>query len=381
MQDISYILNVLGEDREQYYNAVTPPIVQTSNFAFKTVQDFRLAIKDELSAHLYSRGNNPTVEILRKKIAALEACDDCLVFSSGVAAITSGILAFVQTGQHIICVESPYSWTAHVLKENMRSFGVESSFVDGRNIQAIADAIRPETGMIILESPNTFYFDLQDIQAVCALAKEKGIMTLIDNSYCTPLHQQPHVLGVDLVCHTATKYLSGHSDVVAGVVCGSEEHIRTIFNKVFMVFGAIPSPHDAWLFLRGLRTLPLRLEKSTDNAEKIIAFLEKHPKVERILYPFHASHKQYELAQKQMRRGSGLFAIVLKTDDAKKVEAFCDRLQRFLLAVSWGGHESLVFPAILKEGSDYPLGYVRFYAGLEEADVLISDIEQSLEVV
>lgn len=376
--DISYILNVLGEEREQYYNAVAPPIFQTSNFAFKSVAEFRKATKNELESHLYSRGNNPTTEILRKKIAALEGTDDCLLFSSGVAAISAAIMHCVKSGDHVICIESPYSWTEYLLKNILPGYGITTTFVDGKSTKAIEVAIQDNTKLIFLESPNTFWFDLQDIEAICKIAKSKNIITAIDNSYCTPLYQQPHALGVDLICHTATKYLSGHSDVLAGVICGNKTLIESIFKNEFMTYGAVLAPNDAWLFLRGLRTLPLRLEKSVSNAEKLIAWLEQHPKVEKIIYPYNKNHPQFELAQKQMQRGGGLFAVLFKTNDQLKIEAFCDNLKRFLLAVSWGGYESLVFPACIKAGDTYPVNFVRIYAGLEEADVLIADIEQAL---
>ena len=379
--DISYILNILGEDREQYSNAVAPPIFQTSNFAFKTVADFRLATKNELISHLYTRGNNPTTEIVRKKIAALEGTDDCLLFSSGVAAISATIFHCVKAGDHIICIESPYSWTEYLLKNILPGYGITSTFVDGKNTEEITKAIQPNTKLIFLESPNTFWFDLQDLKAICDIARSKNIITAIDNSYCTPLYQQSHLLGVDIICHTATKYLSGHSDVLAGVICANQEHINSIFKNEYMTYGAVLSPNDAWLFLRGLRTLPLRLEKSVSNAEKLISWLEKHPKIEKIIYPFHNSHPQFELAKKQMKRGGGLFAVLLKTQDKQKIESFCDNLKRFLLAVSWGGYESLVFPACIKEGGTYPVNFVRFYTGLEEVDVSIEDIEQALNLV
>ncbi len=379
--DISYILNILGEERDNYFNAVAPPIIQTSNFAFKTVADFRAATKDELQSHLYTRGNNPTTEIVRKKIAALEGTDDCLIFSSGAAAIAAAIFHSVKSGDHVICVESPYSWTYYMLTQVFPKYGVTTTFVDGKKVSNFQDAIKPNTKLIFLESPNTFWFDLQDLEAVCNLAKSKNIITAIDNSYCTPLYQQPHVLGVDLVIHTATKYLAGHSDVVSGVICANRQHIDEIFKTEFMAIGAIPSPNDAWLLLRGMRTLPMRLEKSVSNAEKVIAWLEQHPKVEKIIYPFHKSHPQFELAKKQMRRGGGLFAVLLKTQDKLAIEAFCNKLQRFLLAVSWGGYESLVFPACIKEGSDYPVNFVRFYTGLEEPEILIEDINQALSEI
>lgn len=284
----------------------------------------------------------------------------------------------VKSGDHVICIESPYSWTEYLLKNILPGYGITTTFVDGKITNAITDAIQENTKLIFLESPNTFWFDLQDLEAICKIAKSKKIITAIDNSYCTPLYQQPHKYGVDLVCHTATKYLSGHSDVLAGVICGNKQLIESIFKNEFMTYGAVLAPNDAWLFLRGLRTLPLRLEKSASNAEKLIAWLEQHPKIEKIIYPYHKNHPQFELAQKQMQRGGGLFAVLFKTESKQKIEAFCDNLKRFLLAVSWGGYESLVFPACIKEGDTYPPNFVRFYAGLEDADVLIADIEQAL---
>jgi cystathionine beta-lyase/cystathionine gamma-synthase len=376
--DISYILNILGEERSDYFDAVTPPIVQTSNFAFKTVADFKAAIAQEKNAHLYTRGNNPTTEIVRKKIAALEGAEDCLIFSSGAAAISSVLLYTLKSGDHVVCVRSPYSWTHFLLTQIFTRFQVETTFVDGRDTSLIEAAVQPNTKLIYLESPNTFAFELQDLSAICRFAQSKQIFTAIDNSYSGGLYQQAHTMGVDFIIHTATKYLAGHSDVVAGAVCGKQAHMDVLFREIFMAFGAVLSPHDSWLLLRGLRTLPLRLQKSAENAERIIHHFEKHPDIQEIIYPYHPSHPQYELAKKQMVRGSGLFAMVLRTGDYLKTEAFCNRLQRFLLAVSWGGYESLVVPASIKENSELPAGYVRFYAGLEEADVLIADIEQAL---
>ena len=377
--DISYILNILGEERSEYFNSVAPPVIQTSNFAFQSVNDLRNAMQDELHSYLYTRGNNPTVEILRKKVAALEETEDALIFSSGAAAITATIMNTVKTGDHVVCVESPYSWTSYLLKNIAPKFSVSATFVDGKETENFRHAIRENTTLIYLESPNTFLLDLQDIEAVCTIAKEKNITTAIDNSYCSPLFQQPHKLGVDLVIHTATKYLSGHSDVVAGVVCGNKKRIRSIFENEFMTYGAVPSPHDAWLIIRGMRTLPLRLEKSTATAKILVNYLAQHPKIEKVIYPFHSSHPQYELAKKQMKNGCGLFSVLLKTKNKNEIEDFCDRLKRFLPAVSWGGYESLVFPACIKDSPDYPVNFVRFYVGLEEADVLLADLEASLE--
>ena len=219
--DLSHILNHLGEDREQYFGAVSPPIIQTSNFALQDIAHLREAMLDEYHHHLYSRGNNPTVEILRKKLAALEGTEDALVVSSGAAAMAIAVIGVVQQGDHVICVQNPYSWTRHLLTEFLPRFGVSATFVQGDQLTAIEQAIRPNTRLLFLESPNTMTFGLQDLAACARLARQHGIITCIDNSCSSPLYQQPASLGIDLVMHSATKYLNGHSDVVAGVICGS----------------------------------------------------------------------------------------------------------------------------------------------------------------
>jgi len=376
--DLSYILNLLGEERESYFNAVSPPVMQTSNFAFESVEAFRNAIKNEKENFLYTRGNNPTTQIVRKKIAALEGTEDCLLFSSGTAAIAAVLLHTLQSGDHVVCVRSPYSWTQFLLSDFLTKFEIQCTYVDGRDAAQFEAAIRSNTKLLFLESPNTFLFELQDIPAVVSIARKYRLLTAIDNSYAAGILQQPHRLGVDFIIHTATKYLAGHSDVVAGAVCLSQAQAKGMFQRVLMGFGAIPSPHDAWLLLRGLRTLPLRLQRSAETANVLAIHFAQHPRIRRVVHVSHPSHPQFDLAQKQMTGGCGLFAMELDTDNPDKTEAFCNALKRFLLAVSWGGYESLAVPAILKENSDMPAGYVRFYAGLESPDVLIADIEQAL---
>jgi len=383
--DISYILNELGEERENYFNAVSPPIIQSSNFAFKTVKEFRNALADEFYADLYSRGNNPTLNILRKKLAALDGAEDALVFSSGVACISVPILALLQQGDHVVSVENPYSWTVKLFKDMLPKFGITTTFIDGTDIENFKDAIKPETKLIYLESPNTFSYELQDLKAVAALAKSKGIMTMIDNSYCSPLYQRPIELGIDLSAQTATKYIGGHSDVVAGVVTGKHELIKKIFDHEFMTIGPSLSPHSAWLLIRGLRTLPLRIQRSFESTRVITEWLAKHPLVDRVIWPFRKNFKQYELGQKQMEGCGGLFSFRLKDPALEKIETFCDSLQHILMAVSWGGHESLIIPSIaaLPE-SEYDAGeyhryqLIRMYVGLEDPEYLIKDLEQAL---
>ena len=387
--DLSYILNHLGEERETYRGAVSPPIFQSSIFAFETVDKFRQGFKDEFRRTTYTRGNNPTVEILRKKVAALEGAKDCLMFGSGAGAISAGVMASVSAGDHVICVQRPYSWTRSLLVNLLSRFGVTSTFIDGTDIANVENALKPETKMIVLETPNSMTFEMQDLAAIAALAKPRGIRTLCDNSYASPLNQSPIALGIDMVAHSATKYLNGHSDVVAGALCSSEAIIRDVFKGPFMTSGAILSPHDAWLMLRGLRTLGVRMERIASTAQKVLAFLEAHPKVEKVYFPHSKTNPQFGLAEKQMRGASGLMTLQLRVDDIAAVERFCNALERFLMTVSWGGYESLAFPVCAVHPADapihppgaLPLSLVRLSIGLEETEVLIADLERGFAAI
>ena len=236
--DLSYIINQLGEEREHYFNAVAPPVIQTSNFAFDDVAALRDALSDESMVYLYSRGNNPTIEILQQKLAALDGAEDALVFASGVAAVTIPVVANVKSGDHIICVAKPYSWTNKLFNILLPRFGVTCTMIDGTKTENFEKAVQPDTKLIFLESPNTFTYELQDLKAVSSLAKSKNILTMIDNSYCTPLSQKPIEMGIDLSMQTMTKYIGGHSDAVGGVVTGSKEMIHKIFAADFLNIGA-----------------------------------------------------------------------------------------------------------------------------------------------
>lgn len=383
--DLSYILNELGEERGGYRGAVSPPVFQSTNFCFPTVSEMREALKHELEVPFYTRGNNPTVEILRRKVAALEGAEDALVFGSGSAAIAAGIMSQVKAGDHVVCVQKPYSWTHTLINNLLSGFGVEFDFIDGRDPAEWEKAVKPNTVLFVLESPNSVTFEQQDIRAVAQIAKNHGITTLIDNSYASPLFQQPIEMGIDIVCHSASKYISGHSDVVAGILCASKEKIAQIFEGEFMTLGGIISPHDAWLMIRGLRTLEIRMDRVSQTAAKITSWLAQHPFVDKLYYPYSPTDPQHELAQKQMKKGAGQFSIELKAERMEQVEVFCNSLERFLLACSWGGYESLVFPTCaLYDSQNYgktTLSWtlVRVFVGLEDAEILQEDLRQALE--
>lgn len=385
--NISQIINELGEDREHYFNSVAPPIIQSSNFVFNKVDDMRAAFADEYSSLIYSRGLNPTVNILRKKLAALDGAEDCLVFNSGAAAIFAAVLSNVKSGDHIVSVAEPYSWAQKMFDEILPKFGVTTTYIDGRYIESFERAILPNTSLIYLESPNSWNYALQDLRAVAELAKAENIVTICDNSYCTALYQRPVLMGIDLVLQSATKYIGGHSDTIAGVLCGSNEMIRKIFRQDYMNIGSGIQPFNAWLLIRGLRTLSIRLEKITATTYELLSFLKQHPKVERVIFPFDESFDQYDLAKAQMINACGLLTFVIRCNDVTSIELFCESLKHIMMAVSWGGYESLIIPkcaGMKKELFDAAIQehrMIRLYCGLEEPQYLIDDLQQAFEKI
>lgn len=383
--DLSYIINEYAEGRDEYFNAVAPPIIQTSNFAFKKVNDLRQSFENEYSTYLYSRGLNPTVDILRKKLAALDGAEDCLVFNSGAAAIFASVLANVKSGDHIISINNPYTWAKKLFEVILPRFNVTHAYVDGTNIDNFKDAITPNTTIIYLESPSSWTYDLQDLQAVANLAKQHNIITICDNSYCTPIYQKPIALGVDLVLQSATKYIGGHSDVVAGVLSGSSNMIERIFNSEYNTIGSGIQPFNAWLLIRGLRTLPMRLERISRTTLTVIDYLQNHQKVEAVIFPLSPPFPQYDLAKQQMSGACGLLTFIIKATTIQQIETFCESLKHILMAVSWGGYESLIIP---KCAGIQPIDFdannrehcmLRLYVGLEDADYIIKDLEQAFE--
>jgi len=383
--DLSYILNELGEERENYFNAVSPPILQTSNFVFKKVEDLRKAFEDEMSCYLYSRGLNPTVEILRKKLAALDSADDCLVFNSGAAAIFAGVLANVKSGDHIVSVKAPYTWAYRMFDVILPRFGINTTYIDGTDIENWKNATQPNTSLYYLESPNSWDFALQPIKEVATLAKSKGIVTFIDNSYCTPIYQNVIEMGIDLTMQTATKYIGGHSDTLGGVLSGSHQMIKKIFDSEYLNIGSGIQPFNAWLLIRGLRTLAARLDRISKTTVEVLQFVKNHPEIESVIFPLDKSFPQYDLAKKQMTGACGLMTLVMKTRSMENIVKFCENLQHIMMAVSWGGHESLVIPkcAGLKASEFNPENrehrFVRLYIGLEDSGYLIKDLSQALD--
>lgn len=379
--DFSYILSLLGEeDKVAWQKAMSPPIYQTGNFSYSSFAEFRDAIREERKNSLYTRGLNPTVRLLEQKLAALQGTEDALCFGSGSAAIASAVVAFCRKGDHVICMNFAYSWTQKLLKNLLSRYGVEADFVNGTNTPEVVNAFRSDTRMLILESPNSFLFELQDVMVLCREAKSRGVMVLCDNSYAGPMNRFPVEAGADLIAHSATKYISGHSDTVAGVLCGSKALLDVVFADPYMTLGAALSPFNAWLLLRGLRTLEIRVERTGKSALTIAGWLETRPEVERVYHPWLESHPQHNLALQQMDRPMGMFSVVLRNKSNNYIERFCNALRIFQMAVSWGGYESLVFPSALFDPNPFPDGLIRVSIGLENPELLKEDLATALRL-
>jgi len=385
--DTSYIINHLGEDHASYFNSIAPPIIQTSNFVFPTVDEMRTAFQDEMGGYLYSRGLNPTVDILRKKLAALDGAEDALVFNNGAAVVFAGVLANVKAGDHILSVTHPYTWTAHLFDKILNRFGITVTYADGSDTENFLSHVQDNTTFIYLESPNSWWLDIQDLEAIATFAKQHGIITMIDNSYSTPLYQKPIEFGIDLVMQTATKYIGGHSDTLGGVLSGSATMIRKIFESEYLCVGSGIQPFNAWLLLRGLRTLPARIDRITASTQKVLQYLKEEPRVESFIFPLDPNYPQYELAQKQMKGACGLISFYMKTQHIDEIEKFCNNLKAFRMAVSWGGHESLIIPkcsgivAADFDASNPTHRMLRLYVGLEDPEYLINDMKQSFNAL
>ncbi|WP_127588417.1 trans-sulfuration enzyme family protein [Paenibacillus koleovorans] len=363
----------LGDDYDRFSGAIVPPIFQNSLFTRKT--------KDH--GYVYTRVSNPTTEVAEVKIAALEEGEAARCFASGMGAISSAIMYWMSKDSHVVCVRSAYGPTREFLSSYLASFGVEVTFVKAHTTEDIEQALRPNTKLIFLESPSSHIFELQDLKAIADLARSRSIGTLIDNTWATPLYQNPISLGIDMVVHSASKYLGGHSDIIGGVLVGTNEAMDRIMYKERALFGAIMDPHQSWLLLRGLRTLPVRMKAHQESAMKIAAFLEDHPQIERVYYPGLKSHPQYELGARQMTGYSGLLSFLPK-GDMQAISDMLPRLRYFEIGPSWGGFESLAngigigIESEASEATGIPQGLVRISVGLEEPETLMQDLDQAL---
>lgn len=371
---------MLVHDERHSKNSVAPPIYQTSNFTFDSYQAMVDRFRGLTAQPVYSRIDNPTVSVLLDKICRLEGGAAAAAFSSGIAAISNAILGQVRAGDRIVSVKHIYPDTYRLLKGICARFGITTDFVDGTDLAAIEKAL-PQARLLYLESPSTWVMQEQDLTSIAKLAQAAGVMTIVDNSWASPVFQKPLQAGVDLVVHSASKYISGHSDTVAGLLVGSKSVMDKLALDTTPYLGAKLSAHEAALLLRGLRTLPLRMKRHQESALLIAKRLTQHASVKRVHHPGLVTCN-YSL----LKGYGGLFSFEI--DDALDVPTFCDSLSLFRLGVSWGGHESLVMPAEVSvnqagehvAAADFGVSprTIRLFVGLEDPEELWGDLSKAL---
>jgi len=382
-----------GEKEHKPYGALTTPIVQTSTFTFADtaeVMDFmrHKAANDPTVRDEYGRYSNPTQSAAEGKIAALERGPDALLFASGMAAITTTVLALLSSGDHLLMVRDSYRRTRDFAQKCLSRWGIEATFVSAQAVntetEAWAAAIRPNTRLILAETPTNPYLRVIDLSQMTAIARARGIVTLLDSTFATPINMRPLEQGVDLVMHSATKYLAGHNDLLAGTIAGRHELMAPI-KEMRGILGGVSSPHDAYLLIRGLKTLELRVRRQNENAERIARFLEQQPAVCRVYYPGLPSHPDHDTARRQMTGFGGVVSFEI-AGDAEKTGRFVDLLQLPYIGPTLGGVESIVQQQAMfvsldpteRQASGITDNLVRFAAGIEDADDLIADLSQAL---
>jgi cystathionine beta-lyase/cystathionine gamma-synthase len=351
---------------------------------FDTIEEFISGIQGNPQGppYHYSRIGNPSVHLAEKKIAALEGTDACKLCSTGQGAITLAIMSCVESGSHVVAVDTCYGPTRTLFSEYLTKFGVSTTFVAGIDPQELFDAIRPETTLVYLESPSSLLFRLQEIEVITKHCREKGITTIIDNTYCTPVFSNPAKFGVDMVVHSATKYMGGHSDLTAGAICTGQERVDKLSRIEINLLGSLLAPFPAWLLTRGLRTLGIRMLRHQETGNTVASWLENQSQVEQVIHVGLPSYSQRELFQRQMRGSSSLFSFIPKTQDPQKLVAFVEALDLFQIGVSWGGYESLVVMLETKPDNwSQPQWIVRLFCGLEEPEDLIADLTRALPLL
>lgn len=384
-------LAIHAAERHDENQALNSPIYMTSTFTFTDLQQADDTFSFKRRAYVYTRGGNPTINLFEQRIAALEGGVDGVAFASGMAAITSVIMSFVKSGDEVIAHRNLYGSAFGALKHLMPDYGVRTKFVNMTDLEELKEAITENSKVFYLETPTNPSMEIINLEAVAEIASEAGIKVVVDNTFATPYLQRPLEYGVDVVVHSATKYISGHGDAVGGVaVSKDQDYINKLKFGYMCELGGVMSPFNAWLLLRGLKTLPLRMERHASNARKIAHFLAKHPLVERVMYPGLESHPGHEVARRQMKDFGGIVSFELK-GDLEIAKSFVENLKLLKLAVSLGDAETLVEIPALMTHRDYleeelkKFGFlkktIRISAGLEHPDDIINDIKQALEKV
>ncbi|NVJ58883.1 MAG: methionine gamma-lyase [Gammaproteobacteria bacterium] len=373
-----------GKVADGQFGALSTPIYQTSTYVFDNTAQGGARFSGDEQGYIYGRLGNPTVRELEQRMAVLEGTDDAVALGSGMGAVAATIFAVVKAGDHIVASDALYGCTYALLEHKCKDFGIDVSFVDVRNEMAVRSAIKPNTKMLYVETPINPNLVCVDLDMIAKVAREKSILSVVDNTFMSPVLQQPAKHGIDLIVHSATKYLNGHGDVIAGIVCGNAEWIETIKLTTLKDMGAVMSPHDAWLIIRGLKTLHLRVERHCQNGQTVAEYLASHPMVKQVFYPGLPSHEGHHLIGTQMKAAGGVMAFELD-GSFKDAVRFMDSLQMCKIAVSLGDAETLIqHPASMTHSPYEPEQrraagisdtLIRLSVGLEHHDDIISDLE------
>jgi len=379
---------VHGSDMDDPFGAAVTPIYQTSTFKFKNAAHGAACFAGEDPGFIYTRIGNPTIQALEKILAQLENAAQCVVTSSGMAAVNIIYMAFLKSGDHIISTDAVYGPSRVVIEKYWSRFGIEYSYIDTSNVENIKNAIRPNTKMLYIETPTNPTIAITDLKAATEIARKHNILTVVDNTFCTPVLQRPLDFGVDIVLHSMTKFINGHADIVAGAIMSKTDELNQIIRPTMTMMGCCMDPTQAYMVIRGVKTLELRVKKQQENAQIIAEWLENHPAVASVAYPGLPSHPQYELGKKQMDGPGSLISFELK-GGYNAGEIVMNHIQLILLAVSLGGVESLMsHPASMthsKMSRESRLaggitdGLVRFAVGIEDVRDIIADLKQALD--
>lgn len=376
-----------GKVSQGEFGPLATPIYQTSTFVFDTVEQGAERFAGESAGHIYSRLGNPTVDELEARMAILEGTEAAAAFGSGMGAVSAAVLGLLKQGDHLITSHRLYGCTFALFNHQLPAFGIEVSFVDLSDERAVRAAVKSNTKVIYGETPINPCLSVINLDTIAAIAKTANLISIIDNTFMSPVLQQPAKHGIDIILHSATKFLNGHGDVVAGILCGKKDIIDTIKMTTRKDMGAIISPHDAWLVIRGLKTLHLRVERHNQNTQAVAEYLQGHPMIKKVDYPGLPSHSGYKLLGKQMHGGGGVLAFELNGSFEQAV-VFMNQLQMCKRAVSLGDAETLIQHPASMTHSTYtpeelaaagiPQTLVRLAAGLEHVEDIIADIEQAL---
>lgn len=369
----------VGQDPEPRFGAVIPPLYQSTTFAWKDL--------DSMPPFDYTRCGNPTRDVLEQVVASLENAKYCTLFSSGMAAI-GATFALLKQGDHLLMANDIYGGTFRLAEQHLTRSGIETSFFDAHRPESIAEVVRPSSKMIIFETPTNPNVRVSDIRAVAAEAKKHGLIVVFDNTFASPALQNPLDLGADIVVHSTTKYIAGHSDVIGGAAIVNDDDLRLHFCEWNKAWGAVPSPFDCWLALRGVKTLAVRMQAHCRNAQAVAEFLSKHPKVAKVHYPGLPDHPDHATAKSQMTGGfGGMLAIELPSIEITRCVAQSTKV--FLLAESLGGVESLIaYPPLMSHATmteaqrlerDIPPTMLRLSVGIEDTQDLIDDLDRALK--